>query len=221
MRWRSTLSASFWHLPFALPIDADGDEHSLMDNSAAIRHPFLARIKNQMGIELFQLPVAKPRQCPVQPIVNGAGRKTVTAQFLGDGLDLADGDKLHLPRRQCRDQRLLVARAALNEPGGELAAAIPQDLQFELADPGDQISAVIAQPIPASGLGEFPPVPLPETRSFHLRILPAALPSSAPSSGRGRPRPLPPQTTSDYAHSWSWLPSQGVKRSDLAINILS
>ena len=129
-----------------------------MADHAAVPHALITGIEDQVGVGLVKMAVGKPGKGLVQSLVDGAdgtGREAVTAQFLRNGLDLAGGNALHIHLRQCRHQRFLAPGVALEQGDGELAAPIPWHPQFELADPGDQVAAVIARPIPVSGFRAF------------------------------------------------------------------
>ena len=68
----------------------------------------------------------------------------MAAQLLGDRLDLAGRNALHVHLGQRRHERLLGALVALEKLGREPAVAILRHTQLELADPGDERAGVIA-----------------------------------------------------------------------------
>ena len=90
----------------------------------------------------------------------------MAAQLLGDRLDLAGRDALHVHLGQRRHQRLLGALIALEELGREPSVAILRHPQLELAHPGDERAGVIAGAVAEPGGG---PLALPSAeRVGHL-----------------------------------------------------
>jgi hypothetical protein len=71
----------------------------------------------------------------------------VTAQLLGDGLDLPCRDTLHIHLGQRSHQGTLGALIALEQLGGEPPLPILRHPQLQLADPGDQRAIVIARAV--------------------------------------------------------------------------
>ena len=57
------------YLAPAVPIDADRDQHRLADDDAALPHPFVARVKDQIGKGFDQWTAGKLRQTGIQPLV--------------------------------------------------------------------------------------------------------------------------------------------------------
>ena len=68
----------------------------------------------------------------------------MAAQLLGDRLDLAGRDALHVHLGQRRHQRLLGALIAFEEFGRELSVPILRHAQLELADASDERAGVVA-----------------------------------------------------------------------------
>jgi hypothetical protein len=83
-------------------------------------------------------------------------KEGVPAELLGDGLDLARGDALHVHLRQGADQGLLAARVALEELRGETSLAVARHAQLELADAGDQAALVVAGAVAETTLAALP-----------------------------------------------------------------
>ena len=77
----------------------------------------------------------------------------MAAQLLGDRLDLAGRDALHVHLGQRRHQRLLGALVALEELGREPAVAVLRHAQLELADPGDERAGIVAGAVAQPGGG--------------------------------------------------------------------
>ena len=71
----------------------------------------------------------------------------MAAQLLGNRLNFAGRNTLHIHLRQRRNQRPLRALVALEQFGREPALAILRHAQLELANPRDQRPAVIARAI--------------------------------------------------------------------------
>lgn len=66
----------------------------------------------------------------------------MAAQLLGDRLDLAGRDALHVHLGQGRHQRLLGTLVTLEQLGREPPVAVLRHPQLELADPGDEGAVV-------------------------------------------------------------------------------
>ena len=131
----------------------------------------------------------------------------MAAQLLGNRLNLARRNALHVHLCQRRHQRSLRALIALEQFGREPALAILRHAQLELADPGDQRPAVIARTVaqtarrPLALLGAQPP-------SSPLRAPPGAPSAPAPA---GTPRPpseaLSRRSSQTYLSCRSWCAS--------------
>jgi hypothetical protein len=77
----------------------------------------------------------------------------VTAELLGDRLDLAGRDALHVHLGQRRNERLLGALVALEKLGREPPVAVLRHAQLELADAGDEGAGVVAGAVAEPGCG--------------------------------------------------------------------
>ena len=75
----------------------------------------------------------------------------MAAQLLGDRLDLAGRNALHVHLGQRRHQRLFGALIALEELGREPAVPILRHAQLELANPGDERAGVVAGAVAEPG----------------------------------------------------------------------
>src|SRR5215831_6818901 len=53
----------------AVPVDTDRDQHRLADDDAALPHPFVARVKDQIGKGFDQWTAGKLRQTGIQSLV--------------------------------------------------------------------------------------------------------------------------------------------------------
>ena len=99
----------------SVPVDADRDQHRLAHDHAALAHLLIASLEDEVGKGLFEGARGKSFEALVQALVDGGhggGREGVAAQLLGDRLDLAGRDALHIHLRQRRHQRLLGALVA-------------------------------------------------------------------------------------------------------------
>ena len=139
-------------MAFSDPVDADGDQHRAVGNDTGLPDRLITGIEDQVGVGLVQPPSGKLGQRRIQALVDrangadGARREAVSAEFFGDGGDLAGGDTLDVHFGQRRDQRFLAPSVALEQGGGEFARAVAQDAQLELADPRLQVAPVVAGP---------------------------------------------------------------------------
>ena len=84
----------------------------------------------------------------------------MAAQLLGDGLDLAGRDALHVHLGQRRHQGLLGALVTFENFGREPAVAILRHAQFELAHARDEragvVAGAVAEPAPVRSLFPAP-----------------------------------------------------------------
>lgn len=81
----------------ALPVDADGHEHSTGTVDAILANLFGARIENELRILTFDPLPGKLLQLRVHRLVqlaDGAGAQLVAAKLLADGLDFASRNTL-------------------------------------------------------------------------------------------------------------------------------
>jgi hypothetical protein len=109
-------------------------------------HLLVARIEHQVRIGLLKRPLGEALERRVEPLVDladGGSREAVTAQLLGDHLDLARRHALHVHLGECRDERLLRALVTLKQLGRELSGAIARHAQLQLADARHQTAGVI------------------------------------------------------------------------------
>ena len=118
-----------------VPIDPDGDQHGLAHHHAALAHLLVAGVEDEVGEGFGERALGKGVEAFVQALVNGGdggGREGVAAQLLGDRLDLAGRDALHVHLRQRRHERLLGALIALEELGREPAVPVLRHAQSSL-----------------------------------------------------------------------------------------
>ena len=165
------------------PVDADGDQHRAVGNDTDLPDTLITGIEDQVGVRLVQPPSGKFGQRRIQALVDradGARREAVSAEFFGDGGDLAGGDTLDVHFGQRRDQRFLAPGVALEQARGEFARAVARDAQLELADRRLQVAPVVAGPVTLPAVRPLTRGPPRESRSSRLPVLPAALLSSAP-----------------------------------------
>jgi hypothetical protein len=142
-------------LPPALPVDADGDVHGLGAHDAALAHPLVPGIEDEVGEGLVQPARGEGREAGVERLVDlgdRAGREGVSAQLLGDRLHLPRRDTLDVHLREAGDERLLRALVAGEELGREAAIPVLGHPQLQLADAGHQRARVGARAIAAPGL---------------------------------------------------------------------
>ena len=62
------------YLASAIPVDADRDQHRLADDHAALAHPFVARVEDQIRKGFGQWTAGKLRQTGIQPLVDRTDR---------------------------------------------------------------------------------------------------------------------------------------------------
>ena len=134
-------------LAASVPVHSDGDQHRLAHHHAAFAHLLIAGVEDEVRERLGKGASGEGVEAFVQALVDGGdggGREGVAAQLLGDRLDLAGRDALHVHLGQRRHQRLFGALAAFEQFGREAAVSVLRHAQLELADPGDQGAGVIA-----------------------------------------------------------------------------
>ena len=88
----------------ALPVDADGHEHSARADDAVLAHLFITRIEDEIRILPFEPLVGKLLQLCVHRLVqiaDGAGAELVAAKLLADGLDFTRRNALHIHLQKC------------------------------------------------------------------------------------------------------------------------
>ena len=80
---------------------------------AALPHPFIAGIEDEIGVGLLQVTVGELGEALVQALVDladGRGGEAVAAELLGDRLHLARRDALHVHLRQSGPTRAFSER---------------------------------------------------------------------------------------------------------------
>ena len=158
-------------LAAAFPVDADGHEHRARADDSVLAHFLVARIEDEAGELHLQRPPGKALQFPVQlhvHLADGRGAELMTAELLGDRLDLPCRDALRIHLHQCRHERLLAALVALEEPRGETPLPVPRHAQFHGAHARDQPARVVAT---AVALPALTPLALGSTKRIgHLRL---------------------------------------------------
>jgi hypothetical protein len=97
---------------------------------------------------------------------NPVGRRI--AQLLGDRLDFAGRNPLHVHLRQSRHQRPLRTLVSFEQLGREPPGSVLRHPQLEFADPRDQCSAVVARPVALAAHRPF--ALLRAERLRHLRF---------------------------------------------------
>src|SRR5271165_2154675 len=148
-----------------IPVYSDGDQHGLAHDYAALAHLLIPGVEDEVGERLGKGALGEGVKVFVQALVdgrNGGGREGVAAQLLGDRLDLAGRDALHVHLGQRRHQRLLGALVALEELGREPAVPILRHAQLELAHPCDERTSVVAGTVAEPGGRAFA-LPGPES----------------------------------------------------------
>jgi hypothetical protein len=138
------------HAAPAVPADRHRDQHRLAADDPCLPHPLVAGIQDQVGVGLLEAAAGELGQAHIQPLVDRAdagGGEAVTAQLLGDRLDLPRRDPLHVHLGQSRHQRPLRTLVALEQLGGKPAVTILRHTQLQLADPRHQRSIVVPGPI--------------------------------------------------------------------------
>src|SRR5208282_1622598 len=139
-----------------VPVDPDRDQHRLARDHAALAHLLITRVEDEVGERLAKGASGKGVEALVQALVDGGdggGRKGMAAQLLGDRLDLASRNALHIHLGQRRHQRLLGSLVALEKLGREPAVSVLRHAQLELANPGDERAGVVAGAIAEPSAG--------------------------------------------------------------------
>lgn len=88
----------------ALPINADGHEHSARADDAILAHLLVARIEDEVRVFAFESLTGELFQLIIHRLVqfaDGAGAELMAAKLLTDGLDFASGNALHIHLHQC------------------------------------------------------------------------------------------------------------------------
>ena len=131
----------------AVPADADGDQHRLRADDAAVAHLLVAGVEDEVRHRFVELALGEGGERLVEALVDprdGRRRDAVAAQLLGDRLDLACRDALDVHLRQGAHQRLLGALVTFEQLGGEASFAVAGDAQLELADAGHETARIVA-----------------------------------------------------------------------------
>jgi hypothetical protein len=111
-----------------------------------LAHLFIAGAEDEVGERLGKGALGEGVEAFVQALVDGGdgrGREGMAAQLLGDRLDLAGRDALHVHLGQRRHQGLFRALVAFEQFDREPTIPILRHAELELAHPGDEGAAIV------------------------------------------------------------------------------
>jgi hypothetical protein len=135
------------HLPPAVGVDADGDDHRDGDDVVVAPHLQIGGIEPDIGPLAFDLP---PQEC-IHPLVDLAAQArhlaladAVHAERLHQVIDRAGGDALDVGFLDDRSQRLLGHPARFQEAGEVAAMAQLGNAQLDGAGAGAPVSVAVA-----------------------------------------------------------------------------
>ena len=140
----------------AFPVDADGHQHRPRADDTLLAHLLVTGIEDEVREFDFQAPAGKALQFPVElhvHLADGRGAELMPAQFLGDGLDFARRDALHIHLHERGHQGLLRALVTLEKLRGEAALPVLRHAQFHRAHARDQLARIVAAAIALPTLG--------------------------------------------------------------------
>lgn len=129
------------------------------------------RIQDQVRVCLPQPALGKPLQLFIQLHVetaNGGRGNLMAAEFLGNRLDLARGNPLHVHLSHRPDQGFFTALITLEDLRPKVTLPVLRHPQFQLPHPRDQRPAVISRTVVAPILRALPL--LGAQRLIHLRL---------------------------------------------------